>query len=75
MGTVSNATNNSLTTDFKTGNNLKILQPSDQIKELQTIIRDKYGKSSGMPPCITHQSYIFLPGTPVAVILNFMPIV
>lgn len=42
MGTVGNTINNTLTADFKAGNNLKILQPSDQIKELQTIIRDKY---------------------------------
>lgn len=43
MGTVGNTTNNNITADFKLGNNLKILQTSDQIKELQTIIRDKYG--------------------------------
>lgn len=39
MGTVNN--NGTNHTEYKLGNNLKILEQNDQIKELQTIIRDR----------------------------------
>lgn len=41
MGTVKN--NGTTTSEYKLGNNLKVLEQNDQIKELQTIIRDRYG--------------------------------
>lgn len=40
MGTVSN--NGTNPTEYKLGNNLKVLEQNDQIKELQTIIRDRW---------------------------------
>lgn len=39
MGTVSN--NGTNPSEYKSGNNLKVLEQNDQIKELQTIIRDR----------------------------------
>lgn len=41
MGTVNNTVLNG--NDTKIGCNLKVLEQNDQIKELQTIIRDRYG--------------------------------
>lgn len=40
MGTVSN--NGTNPSEYKLGNNLKVLEQNDQIKELQTIIRDRW---------------------------------
>lgn len=42
MGTVNNATNGTNPAEYKLGKNLKVLEQNDQIKELQTIIRDRY---------------------------------
>lgn len=39
MGTVSN--NGTDIIDYQLGKNLKVLEQNDQIKELQTIIRDR----------------------------------
>lgn len=41
MGTMSNNASPP-SYEYKLGNNLKLLEPNDQIKQLQTIIRDRY---------------------------------